>query len=83
MKPIVISVRRQKTEIAILLDCFLIANGLNAYAIIKYKTPWSELIQFIGYVFVAACALYVLTVALRLLLHGLLRFFRRGTPASR
>ena len=43
MKDIVFTQKRQKTELIILLVCFLLAIATNVVSIIVYKTDWKEL----------------------------------------
>ena len=42
-----------------MLTCFLIGNLANLYAIISYKTPFSEMLTSIFYVLAFSCVLYV------------------------
>ncbi|MDR2627817.1 MAG: hypothetical protein LBC40_07265 [Dysgonamonadaceae bacterium] len=77
MKDLIITVKRQKTEWLTLLACFIIANLLNVYAIISYKTCLSELFWSLGYVVVCTIALYVLWTVLRLAFYGIRKLFNR------
>ena len=43
MKEIVLSVKRQKTEIKIFCVCIALAYLMNIISIIAYGTSWSEL----------------------------------------
>ena len=47
MKNTVITARRKKIELLTLLVCFIIGNLANLYAIISYKTPFSEMLTSI------------------------------------
>lgn len=67
--------RRIRTELISLLVCFLIALGLNVYAIAHYGSPLSELWTSILYVLMATVVLYAVWVLLRLLLFGIARLF--------
>lgn len=71
MKDIIISVKRQKTEIRLFCVCLLIAVALNVYSIISYNTEWSELWTQFWWVLVIGCGLYGLTVLFRLLVWGI------------
>lgn len=83
LKPIVISVRRQKVEIWYFLVSFVIANGLNVYSIIEYSKNWGELYSLIGYVFALTCLFYIVSIVLRLLAYGItLPFRKRKTSES-
>lgn len=67
MKDTIITSKRKKTEILIWLFCFLIANILNIYSIISYKTEWSEIYTSIIYVFLFACFLYFFLGMIRII----------------
>jgi phosphotransferase system glucose/maltose/N-acetylglucosamine-specific IIC component len=65
MKDITITGKRIKTELFMLLYCYIAANLVNVFAIIYYQTSWLELftwqrfIMFIGFLF------YLVTVLVR------------------
>ena len=65
MKDIIITSKRIKKELYILLGCFIVAFAVNLIAIIIYKTSWVEILSQIGYVLVITLFLYVLLAALR------------------
>ena len=67
--------RRIRTELLSLLVCFMIAVGLNVYAIIHYGSPISELWTSILYVLEATVVLYGVWIVLRLLFFGIARLF--------
>ena len=67
--------RRIRTELLSLLVCFMIAVGLNVYAIIHYGSPVSELWTSILYVLEATVVLYAVWIVLRLLVFGIARLF--------
>jgi hypothetical protein len=67
--------RRIRTELLSLLVCFMIAVGLNVYAIIHYNSPLSELWTSILYVLMATAVLYAVWIVLRLLVFGIARLF--------
>ena len=64
--------RRLRKELLSLLVCFIIAVGLNVYAIIHYDAPISELWTSILYVLEATAVLYVVWILLRVLIYGFL-----------
>ena len=70
-----ISSSRIRTELLSLLVCFLIAIGLNVYAIVHYGSPLSELWTSILYVLMATLVLYAIWIVLRLLFFGIARLF--------
>lgn len=71
MKDTLITACRKKTELITLLVCFLLANLLNLYSIITYKTPAIEMLTSMGYVLVASVFLYVVWSVLRLLFYAI------------
>ena len=73
MPNIYISHHRIRVERVSLAVCFLIATGLNIYAIIHYKSPFSELWTSILYVLMATAFLYAVWTLLRLLVYGIKR----------
>ncbi|MDL2213629.1 hypothetical protein LJC05_03475 [Bacteroides sp. OttesenSCG-928-J23] len=77
MKDILLTGKRQKTELITLLICFLIANLANLYSIVAYNTSYMELLTSIGYVAVAAVALYIIWTVLRLLVYAIAYLFRK------
>lgn len=75
MPYIYIASSRIRTELLSLLVCFIIAVGLNIYAIIHYDSPLSELWTSILYVLEATAVLYAVWVVVRLLCFGVARLF--------
>ena len=73
MPNIYISHHRIRVELVSLAVCFLIATGLNIYAIIHYKSPFSELWTSILYVLMATAFFYAVWTLLRLLIYGIKR----------
>lgn len=78
MKDIIISPKRQKTELKALLVCFILAFALNIGAIIYYKTPASEIITSIFYVITFAVVLYAAWVIVRLIVYLIRRIFKKN-----
>lgn len=66
---------RIRTELISLLVCFLIAVGLNVYAIIHYNGELSELWTSLLYVLEATAVLYAVWIVLRLIVFGIARLF--------
>lgn len=79
MKDIVITRRRQLSELLIFCFCLAIAFALNIWAIISYNAPWAELYSSFFYMLIFAIVLYALTVALRLCFYAVRGFFRLRT----
>ncbi len=77
MKDTLITARRKKIELRTWLICFVIANACNLYAIIVYKTSFTELLTAFFYVLLFACTLYVLWTILRILFYGIVKLFDR------
>ena len=71
MKEIVFTVKQQKKEFVYILVCFLLAVGINVYAILSYGTEWKELYTQWFTVLVLFAAFYGLTVVIRLILKKL------------
>ena len=74
MKDIVIKASRIKAELLMLLYCYIAANLVNVYAIIKYQTQWMELLTWQRFVLFIAVVFYVITVVLRVIFF----VFRKG-----
>lgn len=73
METIIITPRRQKTELLILAICVLFAIVLNMIAIILYQTNWTELwTQSVWTLFIGAF-FYGITLLLRLSYWGIRR----------
>ncbi|MDI3521434.1 MAG: hypothetical protein PWR04_1422 [Anaerophaga sp.] len=72
MKNIIITPAQIKRELFIWLLCLIAGIGLNIYAIIYYKTMWSELYSQAGYVIVLSFVLYLILWLFR----GLFRLIR-------
>lgn len=79
MKSLLISVERQKKEIVFFLISFGIANILNIYSIIAHNGKWSELYSSIGYIFIAGCFIYALTVSVRIASYAIGKIFKKQT----
>ncbi len=60
MRDSIISASRKKTELRILLGCFILAYILNIVSIISYHTPWTELFTTIHIVILFALVIYVI-----------------------
>lgn len=67
MKDTLITAHRKKIELLTWLVCFAIANMVNLYAIISYKTSLWELFTSIFYVFTFSCVIYIFWTVIRLL----------------
>lgn len=76
MKDIIITGKRIKVELLTLLACFIIAEALNVYAIIKYNTKFSEIISTLGYILIFTVALYVAWTIIRLCFYGIMRLIK-------
>lgn len=68
MKDIIITRKRQKTELLVLLVCFMVACLTNLYAIISYGGKFVELFTSLGYVLIFTAALYVAFTLLRIII---------------
>lgn len=79
MKDIIITSKRIKKELYILLSCFAIAFILNIVSIVIYKTSWVEVFTQIGYVIVITIVLYLILALVRLFISGLKKIFIRNS----
>ena len=77
MKNIVISGRRLAIERRILVVCFGLATLANVVAIVRYHTPWQELLTALPVILALTLGLYLLTVGPRLALAVLLRLWAK------
>lgn len=75
MKDTVLTARWKKIEIITLLVCFVLANLVNLYAIIKYHRSMMEMITSIFYIIIFAFVLYAAWTLLRLLFYGVQALF--------
>ena len=82
MKNTVITARRKKIELLTLLVCFIIGNLANLYAIISYKTPFSEMLTSFFYVLAFSGVLYVFWTILRILFYGIRSLFLKKRNAA-
>jgi len=69
MKDLLITSKRQKTEIIWFVICFCVAELINLISIIIYDTSWSDLYTQILWVLIITCLLYAVSVALRVCLY--------------
>ena len=65
MKDTIITAKRKRCELWILLACFAVANVINWCAIIKFERPWWEMFTQVGYMVVTTLILYALILVLR------------------
>ena len=71
MKDILLTVKRQKTEIKVFCVCIVLAYLMNIIAIIAYGTSWSELWTQSLWMLLITCGFYGLSIVLRLLYYGI------------
>jgi len=67
MKDTIITAQRKRKEIKIYLICISIAFSLNIFAIIFYKTNWSELFTQWHVVLLLSVIIYIFSVLIRIL----------------
>ncbi len=77
MKDIIISSKRVKKEVAILLACFTMAFIINVASIVIYKTSWLEIFTQIGYVIIITLTLYLVVAFIRLIIYLICRLTKR------
>ena len=80
MRDLVVRGARIKTEGWIFLSCLLLAISVNAFAIVKFHTPWIELLTTWRETFAVALVFYVVFGIPRAIFFALRRFFHRQTP---
>ena len=68
MKDLTITAKQMRRELVLLLVCFVIAEGVNIFSMIKYGTPWTEFFTQIGFVLIITAALYIILIAVRVLI---------------
>lgn len=66
MKDIIITKKRQQTELKTLLVCFILAVILNIYAIISYQGKWTELFTSIGFMVTSSVVIYAAYSVIRI-----------------
>jgi len=80
MKDIIITGKRIKTELLMLLYCYIAANLVNVFSIIYYKTQWIELLTWQRFILFIAFLFYVVTVIVRGVIY-LVKGRKTGSPA--
>lgn len=73
MKDIIITRKRQKTELLVLLVCFVVACLTNLYAIFSYEGKLTEMFTSLGYVLIFTAALYVAFTLLRIIIFVIIK----------
>ena len=68
MKDLTITAKQIRRELILLLVCFVIAEGVNIFSMVKYETPWTEFFTQIGFVLIITAALYIILIAVRVLI---------------
>lgn len=71
MRDILLTVKRQRTELLIFTVCFLIAFLLNVISIITFGTEWKELYTQLLWVVCLALLFYGVWLFLRMLYWGI------------
>lgn len=66
MKDIIITEKRVKTEIKMLISCFVFAMLLNIAAIIIYNTQWKEIYTQFLWILLITGIVYCGTIAARI-----------------
>jgi len=70
-KDIILTARRQRTEIILFIACFVLAFLLNIYSIVAFNTEWKEIYTQIVWVLALGVLFYGVLLALRLLYWGI------------
>jgi hypothetical protein len=69
MNDIIIPGKLIKRELTFLLVCYLLANLVNAFAILFYKTNWAELFTYQPLIVFISVLFYVVVLLLRGIYH--------------
>ena len=77
MQSIIISPRVIKREIRFLVMAFTLANLMNIYAIITYKTNWLELVSSLHILILLSFFLYFLILIVRLVIKLVVMIIKR------
>ena len=83
MKDIIISVRRQKTELWFFAASFVAANLANLWAIYTYGAPVKEMLTSFFYVLAFTLFIYAMTVIVRLLIKGICSLILKNKKENR
>lgn len=75
MADIIITKKRQVTELKILVICFILSIIINIIGIAVYKTSWSELYTQIVPMLIVTVVLYTLFLIIRLIYFGVKKAF--------
>ncbi|RNC65646.1 hypothetical protein D7D25_05715 [Proteiniphilum sp. X52] len=78
MQDIIITSKRIRKEITILLVCFITAFIINVVAIAVYKTSWIEVVTQIGYVIVITIFLYLIVAVFRFISAKIIRLVKKS-----
>ena len=81
MKDITIKAANIKRELWTFLGVFIFSFGLNIYAIIHYKTNWSELYSHLHIVVLMSIFFFFIISVLRLLVVRLTKLFHKKTTS--
>lgn len=76
MKDIVITGRRLKLELLILLACIVVAECANIYAIATHGTPFIEAFSQLGYVTIIGLLIYAIHWVVRIVVWIILRLVK-------
>lgn len=77
MKDIVISGKRIKKELRVLLACVVAVEAVNIYAVVEYGGKWTEIFTSLGFVVTSAFCLYAVLAAIRLIIFGISGLIRK------
>jgi len=69
MRDIVITKKRQKTELLSILVCFILAFLLNLYAVIAYDGKWTEIFTCVGFMIMTTVVLYAVWTIIRIIFY--------------
>jgi len=80
MQDVILSAKRIRFEILMLLTCFVLAELLNVYSIVTYGTSWTEIFSKIGFVLVVMAVFYVIHWIIRFIIFVCLFIVQKTAP---
>jgi len=77
MKDILLTSKRQRTEVVLFIVCFLVAFLMNVYSIIAFGTEWKELYTQLIWVLCVGVLFYGVLLVLRILYYSVKKAMRK------
>ena len=77
MKDIIIKGKHIRRELWIFAVCLTAMEIANIYAIIVYDGRWVEVLKSLGFVFIAALVMYLMTGIIRIIVRLIIKTFNK------